>query len=102
MNRITVLSVIVIIALSFSLGAMQSRAQEKTNFAGIIPFVTSNNRVGFFDQKTGLIYMYDDNISQCTFIGQLSQLGQPVQIIKNENSPTTSTTPALPGNVRTW
>jgi hypothetical protein len=105
MNRITVLGTIVIMALSFSLGTMQSRAAQSagqaTAFSGVIPFVTSNNRIGFFDQKTGQIYMYDDNISTCIFIGQLSQLGQPVQVSKNENTPAIQA-PAQQNQVRTW
>jgi len=83
MNKITAFLVIVITTLSFILGAtLQSKAQSKaqgTNFAGVVPFMTSNNRMGFFDQGTGKVYMYDDNISQCLFVGQLTQLGLPIQ-----------------------
>ncbi len=51
MNKITAFLLIVITALSFSLGTtMQSKAQNKS-FAGIMPFVTSNDRVGFFGSK---------------------------------------------------
>lgn len=79
MNKITVFLFIVIMTLCFTLGAtMQSKAQTRS-FAGIVPFVTSNNRMGFFDQNTGRIYMYDDNISQCLFVGQLTVLGHPIQ-----------------------
>ncbi|MBF0528947.1 MAG: hypothetical protein HQK55_06705, partial [Deltaproteobacteria bacterium] len=47
MNKITVFLIIVITALSFSLGAtMQCKAQNKS-FAGIMPFITSIDRVGF-------------------------------------------------------
>ena len=83
MNKITIFLVIVITVLSFSLGAtMQSKAQDKA-FAGIIPFVTSNDRVGFLDQTTGKIYMYDNNISACLFVGQIQTLGQPIQTLNN-------------------
>jgi len=81
MNKITTFLVIIIIALSFMLGTTsQSKAQQKS-FIGILPFVTTSNRVGFFDQNTGRIYMYDDNISQCIYIGQMNQLGQPVNVV---------------------
>jgi hypothetical protein len=86
MNKITAFLVIVIMALCFCLGTtIQSKAQGKS-FAGVVPFVTSNNRVGFFDQGSGKVYMYDDNISQCLFIGQLTTLGQSIQIVNN-NTP---------------
>lgn len=85
MNKITAFLVIVIIALSFILGTtMQSKATNK-NFIGVIPFFTST-RIGFFDQNTGKIYMYDDNISSCLFIGQVTELGQSIQTI-NKVSP---------------
>ena len=81
MNKITAFLLIVITALSFSLGAtMQSKAQDK-NYAGVLPFITSNDRVGFLDQNNGRIYMYDNNISKCLFIGQLKGLGQPIEAI---------------------
>lgn len=87
MNKITTYLVIIIIALSFILGTtMQSKASNKS-FSGVIPFVTSNNRVGFFDQTTGRIYMYDDNITTCLFTGQLTALGQAITTISN-NTPT--------------
>lgn len=87
MNKITPFLVIVIIALSFLLGTtIQSKATNK-GFAGVIPFVTSNNRVGFFDQGTGKIFMYDDNITSCLFIGQMSELGQAIKTVSN-NTPT--------------
>ena len=81
MNKITSFLLIIIIALSFTLGtAIQSKAQNK-GYAGVVPFVTSNDRVGFLDQNNGKVYIYDNNISQCVFVGQMQGLGQPIQII---------------------
>jgi len=83
MNKITLFLVIVIGALSFCLGTTkQSKAQDK-NFTGIIPFVISNDRVGFFDQSNGRVYIYDNHISQCLFIGQIQSLGQPVNAVSS-------------------
>ena len=84
MNKITAFLIIIIMILCFSLGAtLQSRAESKT-FATIIPFVSSSDRVGFFDQSNGKIYMYDSSISQCLFVGQISELGQSIQTIKTK------------------
>jgi hypothetical protein len=81
MNKITAFLVITVISLSIILGAtIQSKAQNK-NFAGVLPFITTTNRVGFFNQNNGKIYMYDSNINQCLFIGQLTELGQAIQEI---------------------
>ncbi len=81
MNKITVFLVIVITALSFILGAtMQSKAENKS-LAGIMPFSTTSNRIGFLNQIDGRIYVYDDNLSQCIFVGQITGLGNPIQTI---------------------
>ena len=86
MNKTTALLVIVITALSFTLGAtMQSKAQDK-GFSGVVPFVTSNDRVGFLDQNTGRIYIYDNNIANCVFVGQIQSLGQPIQVISSNST----------------
>jgi hypothetical protein len=90
MNKLTPFLVMIIIALGFILGTtMQSKAANK-GFMGVIPFVTSNNRVGFFDQGTGKIYMYDDNITTCLFVGQLTELGQSIQTLANNTPPGTN------------
>jgi len=88
MNKTTAFLLIVITALSFILGAtMQSKAQDK-NYSGIVPFVTSNNRVGFMDQSNGRVYIYDSNIVNCLFVGQIKSLGEPINIISS-NLPNT-------------
>ena len=88
MNKISVFLVIVIMALSFGLGTtMQSKAQDK-NYSGIVPFVTSNDRVGFLDQSNGRVYVYDNNLVNCLFVGQIQSLGQPINIISTNNPST--------------
>lgn len=63
--------------------AVNSMAQAQTmpsySFPGVTAFSTVSGRVGFFEQGTGRIYMYDDNISICVFIGQLKALGEPIE-----------------------
>ena len=86
MNKTTAFLLIVITALSFTLGAtMQSHAQGKS-FAGVIPFITTTDRVGFLDQSNGRIYMYDSNVTECLFIGQIQSLGQPIQSITSKST----------------
>jgi len=81
MNKITVFLLVIITALSFILGStVQSKAQNK-GFAGVVPFISNTDRLGFFDQNTGRIYMYDNNFSQCVYVGQMQGLGQAIQEI---------------------
>jgi hypothetical protein len=82
MNKMTIFLLIIIMALSFSLGmTIQSKAQDKS-YASIVPFVT-NNRVGFFDQSYGRFYVYDSNIANCVFVGQIDSLGQPISVVSS-------------------
>jgi hypothetical protein len=81
MNKTTAFLLVVITALSFILGStMQGNAQNK-GFSGIVPFSTTTDRLGFLDQNTGRIYVYENNYSQCVFIGQLQGLGQAIQTV---------------------
>ena len=78
MNKTTTLLLIIIACLSFLLGStLQSKAQNK-NFAGVIPFMTGGDRLGFFDQSNGKIYLYDNNFTQCLFSGQIQALGEAI------------------------
>ena len=81
MNKLNVFLLTVVVALSFVLGfSVQSRAQNKS-YTGVMPFMTSGDRYGFFDQSNGRIYIYDNNFSQCLFVGQIQALGQAIQAI---------------------
>jgi hypothetical protein len=85
MNKTTAFLLIVITALSFILGAtVQSKAQNK-NYSGIVPFATGGDRIGFFDQSNGRVYIYDNNIVNCLFVAQIQSLGQPINIISASN-----------------
>jgi len=81
MNKTTAILLTVIATLSFIIGTtVQSKAQNKS-FAGIVPFMSSSDRLGFFDQTSGKVYMYDNNFSECVFVGQIQSLGQAIQVV---------------------
>jgi hypothetical protein len=65
---------ITLTALTISVWPHQLMAQSKT-FANVIPFATSTDRIGFFDQNSGSVYIYDNNLSECVFKGKMSDLG---------------------------
>ncbi|MBL8014261.1 MAG: hypothetical protein JNN05_10475 [Candidatus Omnitrophica bacterium] len=73
--------VTILIFTSIFIGTtMNSMAQEAgRNFSGVSLFNTPAGRLGFFEQSTGKIYLYDDNLTRCVFIGQLKELGQPIE-----------------------
>ncbi len=94
MNKITTFLTIVILTLSIIVVAtMQSKAQSKAlniTFAGIMPFVTNNDRLGFFNQNNGRVYIYDNNINQCLFVGQMTEIGKPIQSVTSGNDNVTN------------
>ena len=49
------------------------------SFPGVTAFTTSSGRFGLFESGTGKIFLYDDNLSDCVFIGQLKTLGEPIE-----------------------
>lgn len=67
---------------------------QGAGFNNIIPFSTNAGRVGFFDQASGKVYIYDNNLSECVFIGQLSSLGGSIQKISG-NTPSINATGSL-------
>jgi hypothetical protein len=88
MNKITIFLLVVVMALSFCLGmTMKATAQQKS-FVGVMPFVTSTDRVGFWDQTSGRVYMYDSNIQHCLFVGQMRDLGLPIQVLASSTTAT--------------
>jgi len=81
MNKKVSLLLMGIIVLSCGLLVATTSKATGKSFAGVVPFATSGDRFGFFDQNDGKIYLYDSNISQCVFRGQLEDLGKPIQAV---------------------
>jgi len=44
----------------------------------IQPFFAPDNRLGFFDNRDGKVYIYDTSTNTCVKILQLRQLGNPL------------------------
>lgn len=64
--------------VSFNNSLAQEQGQVKyTSFNGVIPFFTTGEYIGFFDQKDGMLYFYDDQLKKCLFKYKLEQLGEP-------------------------
>ena len=76
-----------LIAGSIFIGStLPSTAEDKLeslrSFPGVNVFTTASGRLGFFEQGTGRIFIYNDNLSDCVYIGQLKALGEPIELIK--------------------
>ena len=60
----------------------ETKTETHPSFPGVVPFSTASGRFGFFETGTGKIFIYDDNLSLCTFIGKLKSLGEPIEKIQ--------------------
>jgi len=74
-------------ALVFILLPNKLMAESKT-FAHVIPFATNSGRVGFFDQANGMVYIYDSNLKDCVYKGQMSELGSTIASSSATSLPT--------------
>ena len=54
-------------------------------FDRVIPFATSGGLIGFFDQKTGHVYIYDGNLKDCVLISRIEALGSSMKPIKTRS-----------------
>ena len=64
--------------------AYAASAQEvkSIDFSKVYPFATSGGFIGFFDQSTGIVYIYDENLENCVMISQMEKLGESMNKLK--------------------
>ena len=72
-------SLIIAILASFAFQRYVLAQSETTSFPGLVPFGLAAGRFGFFDRTTGKIFIYNDNATDCIFIGKLKELGKPIE-----------------------
>lgn len=75
-----VVSMVLLLGVSFY--SMQSKkAESAVNYQSIFPFRMSANRVGFFDQTAGRVFVYDSDLKYIVEVLQISKLGKPLKRI---------------------
>ena len=76
--------VILLISIGIFLGinAKLSSAAGHS-FTQVVPFSTAIGALGFFDQSDGKVYLYDQSFKKCIFKLQVSQLGEPIELIES-------------------
>jgi hypothetical protein len=85
MKRSAIICVLALTGIAGSLFIVsQSRAQS-TNFINVVPFSSPSGRLGFFDQNTGKIFIYDNDARECVFRGQMMELGKPIEHLEKKN-----------------
>jgi len=84
MKKVSAFTVVFLFALFVFLffSRPDQSAAQGANFYRIYPFSTAGGQVGFFDQGTGKIYIYDAKLENCISIVQLEELGGPLKSVK--------------------
>ena len=77
-------SCLVTFAVVFSSKAFaQAKPAVTTDWSKIQVVTYASGLTGFFDPNSGKLYIYDSNWDKCFCIRQLTQLGEPMQKLKN-------------------
>lgn len=77
----------IVLAMTVSMIFQSTSKAQGSAFDKVVPFVNNVGYVGFFDQGTGIVYMYDGNIEKCLLKAQLGKLGEPATALKQFDSP---------------
>ena len=71
----------------FFWGSVQPSLAQGKSFGNVFPFISASGRVCFFDQAKGKLYIYDNDMKTCLFIGEIEELGEPIKTVKDESNP---------------
>ena len=77
-----VLVAIAFIALTFHQSAAAQQPEQKS-WSHVQVVTYASGLTGFFDTKSGKLYLYDGNLDQPIVIRELDELGKPLKRIKN-------------------
>ena len=94
MKNSSLIFLAVLAGLCASLAIVSQSKAQSVNFLNVMPFSSPSGRLGFFDQNTGKIFIYDPDAKECVFKGQLTELGRTIEHLekKNYSGPTSTTT----------
>ena len=85
MKKIFLANVIILLITIGILLGMNARLSSAAghSFAQVVPFYTGNGALAFFDQSDGKVYIYDQSFKKCILKLQVSQLGEPIELIES-------------------
>ena len=84
--RQSTLSVVLACGILLGVGlTLRVRAEDKPkpDWSRLQVITYASGLTGFFDPATGKLYVYDSSWNNCVFIRQLTELGEPMKMIKN-------------------
>lgn len=77
----------IVLALAVSMIFQSTSKAQGSPFEKVIPFVNNAGYFGFFDQGSGIVYMYDGHIEKCLLKVQMVELGEPATTLKAFDNP---------------
>jgi hypothetical protein len=85
-RNLILLTAVAICALVIGTFIGGSRAEEKTpkDFKSLQVIAYPTGMTGFFDTRTGALYVYDSNWEECVYKRQLTKLGDPMTAIADD------------------
>ena len=86
MRKLPVLNMAILIAAVFVLAVsyQQNSIAQEANYYRTFPYGLGGGQVGFFDQQSGRVYVYDNDLKRCIYITRITELGQPMERLKSD------------------
>ncbi len=84
MKKISILILFILTAVFIMMGPLflKPSTAQAVRFDGVVPFATTAGFMGFFDQKDGKIYLYDQDMKECITTAQVETLGAPLKMLQ--------------------
>ena len=84
-NKVVLLicGVILSASLVFFTKAQEQPAKAPKDWSRLRVVTFASGSMGFFDPESGKLFVYDARLENCFIIRQLSELGEPMQRLKN-------------------
>jgi hypothetical protein len=76
-------AIVIAIAWSFSSTHAQQPQTEPAAFVNLQVIPYPNGMTGFFDERTGVLYLYDSHMDECVYIRKLERLGEPLKHMRD-------------------
>ena len=66
----------VFLTFNYQISSAQEKGKRET-FSEVIPFfISGGGYFGFFDQRDGIVYIYDEQMKRVLFVYKLDELGK--------------------------
>ena len=79
-------AIVIALAWCFSSTHAQQPQTEPATYVNLQVVAYPNGMTGFFDERTGVIYLYDSHMDECVYIRKLERLGEPLKHLRDSGT----------------